>query len=202
MSTVDESGFLHRAAPSPETQRLYDDDINGVGFVMNLSRLWALQPAALDALSELLAQVARAGALTLRQRAILVAASASTLGDAYCSLAWGAKLAAEAGEDVAGAVLRGDDDLLHPQDRALARWARATTRDPNKTSVDDVQSLRDAGFDDSQIFAITVFVALRIAFATVNDALGARPDRTLSERAPEAVRAAVTFGRPVGTGEA
>jgi hypothetical protein len=47
-----------------------------------------------------------------------------------------------------------------------------------------------------------VFVALRIAFATVNDALGARPDRTLSERAPEAVRAAVTFGRPVGTGEA
>ena len=38
-----------------------------------------------------------------------------------------------------------------------------------------MQALRDAGFDDAQIFAITVFVAARLAFSTVNDALGARP---------------------------
>ena len=46
-------------------------------------------------------------------------------------------------------------------------------RDPNSTTAADVQSLRDAGFDDGQIFAISVFVALRIAFSIVNDALGA-----------------------------
>jgi len=202
VSTIDdESGFLHDPEPSPDAQRLYDGDIDERGYVMNLSRLWALQPALHDEFSALLGQVARAGGLTLRQRAILVAASASSLGDSYCSLAWGVRLAAEAGEEVAGAVLRGDDGPLDPQDRALARWARATARDPNSTTAADVQLLRDAGFDDAQIFAVTVFVALRIAFSTVNDALGARPDQALGASAPAAVRAAVTFGRPVGTGD-
>lgn len=33
-----------------------------------------------------------------------------------------------------------------------------------------------APFDDGQVFAITTFVALRLAFSTANDALGAQPD--------------------------
>jgi len=64
----------------------------------------------------------------------------------------------------------------------------------------DVQALRDAGHDDTEIFAITLFVALRIAFSTVNDALGARPDPQLAAGAPEEVRTAVSFGRPVSDG--
>jgi hypothetical protein len=69
-------------------------------------------------------------------------------------------------------------------------WWRRTTRcstarsDPNGTGPDDVQELRDAGFDDRQVFGITLYVALRIAFSTVNDALGARPDRELAVAAP------------------
>ena len=60
-----------------------------------------------------------------------------------------------------------------------------------------MQALRDAGFDDAQIFAITVFVALRLAFSTVNDALGPRPDRALVDELPQPVSAAVTWGRAV-----
>ncbi|MDQ3485407.1 MAG: hypothetical protein M3445_08370 [Actinomycetota bacterium] len=116
--------------------------------------------------------------------------------------AWGTKLAGEAGDAVAAGVLRGDDDRLDPSERALARWARQVTRDPNATGAGDVQALRDAGYADPQIFAITVFVALRMAFSTVNDALGARPDQELGETAPTPVRDAVTFGRPVGVSDA
>ena len=65
----------------------------------------------------------------------------------------------------------------------------------------DVQQLRAAGYDDAQIFAITLFVALRIAFSSVNDALGALPDRELGETVPEVVRDAITFGRPIGRGD-
>ena len=72
-------------------------------------------------------------------------------------------------------------------------------RDPNGTQASDVQELRDAGYDDAQILSITFFIALRIAFSTVNDALGARPDRELGVRAPLSVRDAVTFGRSIGT---
>ncbi len=191
------TSFLEEPPPSTGGQRLFDDDMKGLGYVMNVSRLWAHDPAALDALSELLGHVTRAGSLTQRQRAILITSCASTLGDAYCSLAWGTKLANDAGADVAARVLRGDDTSLDNPDRALARWARQLARDPNSTTAADVQMLRAEGFDDAQIFAITVYAALRIAFATVNDALGARPDRQLGVEAPAEVRNAVDFGRPI-----
>ncbi len=190
-------GFLGAAGMSADAQRLYDADLDELGYVMNVSKLWAYQPGTQVGLFDLIGHAVRAGSLTFRQRGILVTACASALGDAYCSLAWGKKLAGEAGADLAGGVLRGNDALLDEAERALARWARQITRDPNATDADDVQALRDAGYDDAQIFAITTFVALRIAFSTVNDALGARPDRELGETAPAPVRDAVTFGRPV-----
>ncbi|SRR6266487_352426 len=195
---IDGAGFLEIPELSADVQRLYDDDVERVGFVTNLSRLWAHQPILHSGLFNLMGQAARAGSLTFRQRGILVVACASALGDAYCSLAWGKKLAGVTGAGVAGSVLRGDDDRLDLTERALARWARKTTRHPNSTEAHDIQALRDAGYDDAQIFAITAFVALRIAFSTVNDALGARPDHELSETAPASVRDAVTYGRLVG----
>lgn len=191
------TSFLEEPLPTTDAQRLFDDDVRGLGYIMNISRLWAHDPAALDALSDLLGHVSRAGSLTHRQRAILIACCASTLGDSYCSLAWGKKLADEAGAEVAAGVLRGDDAPLDGPDRALARWARQLARDPNSTTAADVGTLRAVGFDDAQILAITVYAALRIAFSTVNDALGALPDRQLGVEVPAEVRNAVDFGRPI-----
>jgi uncharacterized peroxidase-related enzyme len=190
-----DASFLAIPKPSADAARLYDADLEQLGFVMNASRLWAHQPVIHDGLFDLMGHAVRAGSLTFRQRAILVVACASALGDAYCSLAWGKKLSGVAGADLAAGVLRGDDDRLDQTERVLARWARKITRDPNTTGARDVQALRDAGYDDAQIVAITSYVALRIAFATVNDALGARPDHELRESSPAPVRDAVTFGR-------
>jgi uncharacterized peroxidase-related enzyme len=196
----DEQGYLEPPEVSPDVQRLYDEDVEDVGYVMNLTRLWAQQPGASRLFTDLLGRVAEAGALDRRRRGILVAACASTLGDAYCSLAWGTRLADEAGAEVAAGVLRGDDAGLTTDERALARFARLVARDPNATQPGDVQALRDAGLTDEQVFAVTLYVSLRVAFSSVNDALGARPDQQLVERAPAAVRAAVTFGRPAAAG--
>ena len=198
--TRSRAGWLDEPASTPETERLYAEDEADMGYVMNVSRLWAHLPAAHRDLFALLGQSARAGGLSVRQRGILVTACASTLGDSYCALAWGKKLAAEASAELAGGVLRGDDEALDPQERTLAAWARAVTRDPNGTTTSDVEALRAAGFDDGQIFAITLFVGLRLAFSTVNDALGAHPDAAVGSSAPDPVRAAVTFGRPVSSG--
>jgi uncharacterized peroxidase-related enzyme len=192
------AGFLAAPTHTPASQRLFDNDVDAVGYATNASRLWAHMPATLDGLSDLMDQVTRAGSLSLRQRALLVTAAASTLGDSYCSLAWGKRLAAELGSEVAAAVIRGADDDLAAEDRALTRWARAVTTDPNTVEAGDVQGLRDAGFDETQIFAITTFVALRLAFSTINDALGAAPDSQLGRSTPAPVLSAVTFGRPLG----
>jgi SAM-dependent methyltransferase/alkylhydroperoxidase family enzyme len=193
-----DASFLAAPALTPEAQRMFDDDVRGVGHVTNVSRLWAYLPMALQGLSDLMEQTTRAGSLTFRQRGVLVTAAASTLGDSYCSLVWGKKLADAAGPYVAAAVIRGDYEGLDTADRALAQWARRVATDPNAIAADDVQALRDGGFDDAQIFAITTFVALRLAFSGVNDALGARPDGQLGNSTPEPVRSAVTFGRRLG----
>ena len=189
------SGFLAAPPHTPDIQRLFDDDLKGLGYVTNVSRLWAHLPPALHGLSDLMAETTRAGALSLRQRAVLVTAAASAVGDAYCSMAWGKKLAETASPEVAAAVIGGSAEGLSGDDKTLAQWARLIASDPNAITDDDVESLRLVGFDDGQIFAITTFVALRLAFAAVNDALGAVPDSELSAAVPEPVRSAVAFGR-------
>ena len=190
-------GFLGVPELTPEAQRIFDEDLTEVGYVMNASRLWAYQPATMTGLFKLLRQAHTAEGLSLRQRSILVAACASAFGDSYCSLVWGGRLATASDAPTAASVVRGIDDDLDPNERAMASWARTVARNPNTTTAADVQALRDAGLSDQQIFTITVFVALRLAFSTVNDALGVPPDPALRSTTPVAVLNAVAFGRPI-----
>ncbi len=191
------AGFLGVPEPTAEAQRMFAEDVSEFGYVMNASRLWAYHPAVLDGLFDLMREATSAHRLTFRQRGILVAASTSAIGDSYCSLAWGSKLAKATDAQTAAGVLRGDDAGLTASEQAIAGWARKVAGNPNHTSAADVQALRDAGYSDTQIFAFTVFVALRVAFSIVNDALGARPDAAFRSTAPEAVLDAITFGRPI-----
>ncbi len=126
-------------------------------------------------------------------------AAASALGDSYCSLAWGGKLAKASDAALAAGVLTGSDAGLTGQEKAMAAWARKVAGDPNATTPADIQALRDGGLDDGQIFAITAFVALRLAYSTINDSLGAQPDAQLAQSLPRQVRDAVTYGRPATT---
>jgi len=190
--------FLGEPPLSPPVQAIFDEDLEDVGYVGNATRLWAHQPDTLIALFDLMSQAFESSGLSIRQRGILVTATASALGDSYCSLAWGGKLSEAADPAVAAGVLDGSDVGLTDQEKAMAMWARKVATNPNATTQADVQALRDAGLDDGQVFAITAFVALRLAFATVNDALGAQPDAQLAQSLPSEVRTAVTFGRPVG----
>ena len=190
--------FLHEPPVSADVQALFDEDLADGGYVWNVSRLWAHQPDTVTRLFGLMSEAFKPSGLTFRQRGILVTAAASALGDSYCSLAWGGKLGQASDADLAAGVLTGSDAGLTDQEKALAAWARKVARDPNATTPDDIQALRDSGLDDGQVFAVTAFVALRLAFSTINDALGAQPDAQLAQSLPRQVRDAVTYGRPPG----
>jgi uncharacterized peroxidase-related enzyme len=193
---ADRPTFLGDAPASEPAARLYDEDIASDGYVGNLTRLWASRPEVLEAFTDLRAQLGGGSTLAPRELAVLVTATAATRGDAYCALAWGTRLAAQSDDETAAAVLAGGSPpALSAREAALAEWARAVVRDPNATTAADVERLRAAGLDDREIFEATVFVAFRLAFSTVNDALGAAPDRQLAAEAPEPVRRAVAFGR-------
>ncbi len=187
--------FVGEAATDEHVERMYATDLRAQGYVANQTKVWAHSPESIAALSYALSMATDEAGLDVRQRALLVTTTAAAMGDAYCSLAFGYKLANAAGEDVAARALTGDDRGLGTVDRALVRWARKVVDDPNGTTSADVDELRAAGYDDAQVVAITIFIALRQAFSTVNDALGAEPDGELLERVPAEVRRLVTYGR-------
>jgi uncharacterized peroxidase-related enzyme len=196
------AGFLAEPPLTAQAQALYDEDLADSGYVWNVSRLWAYQPETVKRLFGLMSQAFKPSGLDFRQRGILVTATASTLGDSYCSLAWGGKLSAASDAALASGVLTGTDTGLTDQEKAMASWARKVVRDPNATNRADVQDLRDAGLSDEQIFSITAFVALRVAFSTINDALGVCPDAELVDSLPAAVTTSVTYGRLTDSSQA
>jgi hypothetical protein len=54
---MDKIGFLGVPEATAEVQRMFDEDAAELGYVMNVSRLWAYQPATVAGLFTLLAQV-------------------------------------------------------------------------------------------------------------------------------------------------
>ncbi len=188
--------------PSADSERIAAASARDMGYAMNLTQAWGWRPDVYDAFAALRQRLTSTSALTPRDLAVLVCATAAELGDAYCALAWGHTLTQRAGAGVAAAVLSGADDAAAEtteRDRALAAWARQVVADPNATTPDGVERLRRAGLGDAEVFEATVFVAFRLAFSTVNDALGVAPDPALVERLAPEVAAAVTYGRrPAG----
>jgi len=190
--------FLSDPPPSEARAALYARDLGDDGYVANVTRLWAWRPDVHDTFVSLRTLVAAKSELSLCERAILVCATAATVGDSYCAFAWGPRLASETDPNTAAEVLqRKDAATLTVRGKALRAWAERVVHMPNQITPADVEQLRKAGFSDEEIFNATVFVAFRLAFSTVNDALGARPDHALAASAPAEIRDAVTYGRTV-----
>jgi alkylhydroperoxidase family enzyme len=196
--TTSAAGFLPEPPDSPDVQHFYDEDVAEDGYVGHSTRAWCWRPDVLAKLLDMRGTLLKSSTLSQREIAVIVATTVSGRRDAYCSLAWGTQLSTLADAETAAAVLRGEDPPLSVREAGLVDWVRAVLADPNATTETDVQALRVAGFSEREIFEATTLIGLRIAFSTINDALGLAPDHQLVERAPAAVRDAVTFGRAPG----
>ena len=190
--------FLGDPPRTDATDAAFARDRAESGYVHNYTRLWAWRPGLWDSFQALRDELTGATSLTDRELAIVVGATVSQREDSYCSLAWAPRLIEHVGAGTA-AELFGDAPSaeLSEREAALAGWARQVVRDPNATTAEEVEALRRAGLDDREIFEATAWVAFRIAVATVNDALGAMPDRQIADAVPPEVRAVVGYGRPV-----
>lgn len=189
--------FVSPPPRSEAADRVYRSSVESQGFPMNLTKVWAWRPEVFEGFAALRSQLTSNSALTKRDLSVLVSATAAAIGDSYCALAWGTTLAKEASPSVASAVLKNQpSDVLQKRDQVLARWARKVASDPNGTQAADVSELRDAGLAEREIVEATLFIAFRVAFSTVNDALGVSPDWELAAAAPPEVVQAVDFGRP------
>jgi uncharacterized peroxidase-related enzyme len=190
--------FLSDPPEDPAVRALYEESRADDGYVMNLVRVWAWRPDVHSAFLEARKALVEQSSLSKREIAVLNAATASRRGDAYCAIAWGTRLAELSDAETAAAVLRGEETpRLSDREVALARWAALVVRDPNAAAREDVDTLRAASLTEREIVDATLVVALRLAFTTVNGALGAQPDRELAHEAPAEVLESVTFGRAI-----
>lgn len=190
--------FLEEPAPSAGQERLYAADVADHGYVWDLTRVWAHQPEAKEQLMMLFESTAKAAGLTPRDKAVIVIAQAAAIGDSYCAVAWGKRLTDWTDPQTAIAALTADDEPFSEREQALSAWARTVARSPGTSTPQDIQRLRDAGFKEPQIVALTIYAGLRTAFSSINSALGARPDIALAETLDPAVRTAITWGRTPG----
>src|SRR4051794_29160688 len=165
------ASFLAEPPPGPEVEESYERERAASGYVWNKTRLWGWRPDLDAAFADLRSLLMESTTLTERELALLVTATAAGLGDSYCSLAWGPKLAALSSEETAAQVIAGAPAALTSRETALAEWARAVVEDANATTAQDVERLRAAGLDEREILEATVFIALHLGFSTVNDAL-------------------------------
>jgi uncharacterized peroxidase-related enzyme len=188
--------FLTDPPDSESLQAMYDEDRASDGYVNNLTRIWGWRPDLASAFAETRALLIRESELSAADVALLVAATAAARADSYCALAWGTRLALEVDSQTASRVVAGSFAGLDDRNAVLADWARRVALDPNSTASTDIARLHAVGLNDRQIFEATVLIALRMAFSTVNGALGAHPDAQLAQGAPRDVRSAVSYGRP------
>ena len=75
------------------------------------------------------------------------------------------------------AILEGklDDADLTPAERTLLDYVRLVTQDAPRTTPEDVQKLRDAGWSEDQIAEGVYITALFAFFNRVADAFGVPP---------------------------
>lgn len=171
----DSSALLGEATVTPASAPMANADLEELGFITNGTKLWMHDPEAFDVLFNTIGAAARGARLSIAERGIATIIATHLIGDTYCPLAWGEKLARETTPALAASVLNGSDSQLNEREAAIAAWARAVAGGITPTA-EHVDRLRDAGFSSDAILRLTLFIGLRMAFSHVNGALGARPE--------------------------
>src|SRR5664279_1698717 len=147
-----DSMFLCTPPTSDANSALYSRDVADDGYVANFTRLWAWRPEVFDAFFSLRKLLTEQVKFSDREVSILVCATAANVGDSYCALAWGAKLASASNPMTAAAVLQCEEAAeLTSRERALTVWAGQVVHAPNAIAAEDVDRLRAAGFADAEI---------------------------------------------------
>jgi len=132
------------------------------GAVANVWQASALDPAGLDAAHALYRTLMGEPAPLSRAQAELIALVVSaTNGCGYCVAHHGPKLAAALGDEALARAVALDYRAanLAARDRVLLDFAVALTCEPAERKLDDIERLREYGFDDAAILKATEITA-------------------------------------------
>ncbi|MCA9967839.1 MAG: carboxymuconolactone decarboxylase family protein [Anaerolineales bacterium] len=133
-----------------------------------------------------------------RRYELVTLAAARALKGSYCMLAHGtvvlqAFYTVEQLTNIARDYQTAD---LTPAEVAMMAFAEQVARDATAVSQDHIDTLRQHGFSDAEIFDITTTAAARCFMVKTADALGAEPDEAFMAL-DENLRQVLVVGRPI-----
>jgi uncharacterized peroxidase-related enzyme len=179
---------------------IYETDRTEWGTVSPVTRMWSLRPDALEAYLAFKKTVFFGGTTLGRVREELLALVLSALTRcSFCAVTHGEFLRQALGADHARVVEIARDYRqagLEPADVAMLDFAVKVTEASDRVTADDVEDLRRAGFDETQILDIILVAAYRNFMSRVVNAAGLTlegPARAL----PDTFKAALATGRPI-----
>lgn len=141
---------------------LYDELQKKRGKIANILQVHSLRPEAMRAHVGLYMDLMFAsGGLSRLQRELIAVVVSRANSCEYCVAHHAEALARYIGDkEQLDAIARGElPDELQPATRALARYAANLTRNPSACCPQDIEALREAGFQDSDILLANLIVA-------------------------------------------
>lgn len=174
---------------------MYERQQSTYGYVPNYAKVFGHRPEVMVRWGRLLAEIRRP--MDDRLFELATFAAAFELKNTACSLAHGQQLARLINDDSVQALANGEfTDSITDAEKAVTLFSRKVARDASSVNQQDVDSLKQHGFSDAEIFDIATTVAGRSFLTRILDALGVQPDVTAMEM-DEDFRNALTVGRPI-----
>jgi alkylhydroperoxidase family enzyme len=162
----------------------------------NMERAFEERPAVYAAWRQLITAIREN--MDARRYELATLAAAQRLRSSYCSLAHGAVLKDDLGEDVF-AILHDRAGTLDERDVAIMQLAEQVVDDATAITQGDLQRLRDLGLTDAEIMDVVLSATARCFLSKTLDALDVRPDAHYQGLEPLELRDALVVGRPIAT---
>lgn len=176
---------------------MYDASVESRGYVTNYLEAFSHRPEVLMAWNKLGAAIR--GNLTLRRYELVTMAAAKALRSSYCMLAHAQVLQKEGfSADQLQQIADGEGGSadLTPAEIAMMAYAEKIIYDATAITQADVDTLRQHGFTDAEIFDVATVATLRCFFSKTLDAVGARPDEAYLTIDKD-LRESLTVGRAI-----
>lgn len=180
MTTDRDTHWVRRISPG-EAQAPLDDVYERIlaassrGRVSNLWQAQGLDPSGLEAVYGLYRALVRTPApLTEAQVELIALVVSATNGCGYCVAHHGPRLAKALGDETLARAVANDyrEANLTARDRVLLDYAVALTYEPSERKLEDIERLREYGFDDAMILRATAVTAFYGMVNRVASALG------------------------------
>jgi uncharacterized peroxidase-related enzyme len=185
------------ATMGPEATEWYDRQRASWGYLPNYAAAFALRPDVAAAWNGLNGAII--GGMDRRRFELATIAAARALRSTYCMAAHCTFLRDICDDEETMRAVAADPsgDALDPADRAVMDLAAKVARDATSVTAEDVQPLRDAGLDDTDVVNVVLAAAARSFFTKVLDGLGVQADPQLGDSLGPVVRDQVVVGRPM-----